>query len=270
MKDREEAFMALCATIQQQFWPKEYELLSSIKQEDASGGPPPQPQQLKKSKLFQFNPFFDFSSSVIRIGGRLRHSDMEFSQKFPIIMPNCYFSRLYLSELHQATLHAGPTLLLATARQKMWILGGKLAARQVVKKCNTCTRWREEAMGQVMGDLPADRTQAHRAFYCTGVDYCGPVYIKARTRKAPKFKAWIAVFVCFSTKACHLEAVSDLTAEAFIAALRRFVSRRGKPAIIQSDNGSNFTAANKELLCFRRHFSPTRNCPRFCVKSRRN
>ena len=55
------------------------------------------------------------------------------------------------------------------------------------------------------------------------------------------------MFVCFSTKACHLEAVSDLTTDAFIAALRRFVSRRGKPAVIQSDNGTNFVGADKEL-----------------------
>ena len=32
-------------------------------------------------------------------------------------------------------------------------------------------------------------------------------------------------FVCFATKATHLETVSDLSAGAFVAALRRFVDR---------------------------------------------
>lgn len=48
-------------------------------------------------------------------------------------------------------------------------------------------------------------------------------------------------------KAVHLEAVSDLTSEAFIATLRRFVARHGSPTLIWSDNGTNFVGANREL-----------------------
>ena len=47
--------------------------------------------------------------------------------------------------------------------------------------------------------------------------------------------------------AVHLEAISDLTSEAFIATLRRFVARRGSPTLIWSDNGTNFVGANREL-----------------------
>ena len=48
----------------------------------------------------------------------------------------------------------------------------------------------------------------------------GQIIRKMRLKSGSKnkYKAWIAVFVCFSFKACHLEAVSDLTAEAFVAA----------------------------------------------------
>ncbi|GFU82825.1 integrase catalytic domain-containing protein [Trichonephila clavipes] len=41
-------------------------------------------------------------------------------------------------------------------------------------------------------------------------------------------------------KAIHLEIVSDLTTEAFLAALKRFVARRGRPIEIHNDNGRNF------------------------------
>lgn len=50
-----------------------------------------------------------------------------------------------------------------------------------------------------------------------------------------------------ATKAIHVEVVSDLTATAFIAALRRFISRRGHVSSIYSDNATCFTKANKLL-----------------------
>ena len=178
----------------------------------------------------------------------MRHSQLEYSQKHPVILPDCHFVRIYLQQLHKDNLHAGPTLLLATARQKVWILQGKNAARQVVRKCVTCTRWKGSIMGQKMGDLPEARVHGKKAFDQVGVDYAGPITIKTRNgRKVPTTKGYICVFVCMATRAVHLEAVSDLTSEAFIAALRRFVSRRGKPAVILSDNGTNFVGAEREL-----------------------
>ena len=54
-------------------------------------------------------------------------------------------------------------------------------------------------------------------------------------------------FVCFSTKAVHLELVSELTSDAFLAALKRFFARRGKSTDMYSDNGINFVGADREL-----------------------
>lgn len=79
------------------------------------------------------------------------------------------------------------------------------------------------------------------------MDYGGPFFIKDGIRKNIFRKAYIAVFVCLSTKAVHIELVSSLAADAFLACLRRFVARRGIPANIYSDNGTNFTGANNEL-----------------------
>ena len=41
-------------------------------------------------------------------------------------------------------------------------------------------------------------------------------------------------------KAAHLELVTELTTEAFIATLRRFISRKGSPSDVFSDHGTNF------------------------------
>ncbi len=55
------------------------------------------------------------------------------------------------------------------------------------------------------------------------------------------------MIVCFATKALHLELVSDLTTEACLAALNRFVARRGRVNVIHSDQGTNFVGAFRQL-----------------------
>ena len=99
-----------------------------------------------------------------------------------------------------------------------------------------------------MGRLPTECVSPDSVFDNVGVDYAGPMYIKlGSVRKPTIVKAYVAVFVSLSVKAVHLEAVSDLTTEAFIACLRRFVARRGKPKTIWSDHGTNFVGAKRQL-----------------------
>lgn len=50
-----------------------------------------------------------------------------------------------------------------------------------------------------------------------------------------------------ATKAIHIEAVTSLSADAFLAALDRFVSIRGLPTDCYSDCGSNFLSAARQL-----------------------
>ncbi|XP_057671251.1 uncharacterized protein LOC130902981 [Diorhabda carinulata] len=85
-------------------------------------------------------------------------------------------------------------------------------------------------------------------FEFVGVDYAGPMSIKNKSGRGYKVsKAYICLFVCCVTKAVHTELVSDLSTDAFLLALKQFVSRRGKPACIYSDNGTNFVGANNAL-----------------------
>ncbi|XP_044764471.1 uncharacterized protein LOC123321032 [Coccinella septempunctata] len=70
----------------------------------------------------------------------------------------------------------------------------------------------------------------------------------SRGRGAKVLKAYLCLFVCFTTKALHLELVSDLSSEAFLAALKRFIARRGRCNRLFSDGGTNFKGAQRELL----------------------
>ncbi|KAL0882757.1 hypothetical protein ABMA27_016308 [Loxostege sticticalis] len=99
-----------------------------------------------------------------------------------------------------------------------------------------------------MGNLPAQRINPDFPFLSVGVDYAGPFFITNRKgRGARLVKCYLCLFICLRYKCVHLEAVSDLTAEAYIMTLRRFISRRGKPVEIYSDNGRNFVAASKDI-----------------------
>ncbi|XP_018400050.1 PREDICTED: uncharacterized protein LOC108777616 [Cyphomyrmex costatus] len=99
-----------------------------------------------------------------------------------------------------------------------------------------------------MGDLPSMRVQEARPFAHVGVDFCGPFLIKEKKhRNRTKIKTYVCVFICMCVKAVHLELVSDLTSEGFLAALRRFISRRGLPEHVYSNNGTNFVGAHNQL-----------------------
>ena len=137
---------------------------------------------------------------------------------------------------------------MASLSRRFHIVGARRAMRSITRKCVTCRRVYARTQQQLLGQLPADRLIPGPVFQHTGVDYAGPLLIKLGATCRPVLvKAYVSVFVSFSVKAIHLEVVSDLTTDAFIAALRRFIARRGKPSVIWSDHGTNFTGADREL-----------------------
>lgn len=137
---------------------------------------------------------------------------------------------------------------MGSIREKYWPIAGRNLAKMTVRNCNKCFRFNPSITQPIMGDLPKSRLISGQVFNIVGVDYMGPLTIKDRKGRGAKFsKCYVSVFVCFATKAIHLELVTELTSQAFIMAFRRFVSRRGKPSHVYCDNGLNFIGANREL-----------------------
>ncbi|XP_038122496.1 uncharacterized protein LOC119771145 [Culex quinquefasciatus] len=218
----------------------------------------PELELLRKGKslptkhiLSPLHPFLD-EQGTMRLGGRLQNSDLPYDVKHPMILPqNHVATEMLVRELHLRNLHAGPALLTATIYQQYWIVGCQTVVRKVVHGCTRCVRLKGKTANQLMGNLPPARVLATRPFSHVGVDYAGPVKLKAACVRGVKVtKGYIAVFVCLSTKAVHLEVASDLSTNTFISVLKRFVSRRGYPVEIWSDNGTNFVGADRVLQEF--------------------
>jgi len=190
-------------------------------------------------------------NGVLRIGGRLRNAPVAYDRKHPMILPYKHpLTRLVMDFYHLKTLHAGQQLLIASVREKYWPLRVRNLARQVVHECIQCFRCKPSTMEQIMGDLPAERVTPTFPFLNTGVDFCGPLFYRSASRKSAPVKCYVAVFVCLATKAIHLELVADLSSDAFISTLKRFVARRGKPSLLQCDNAKNFRGAERKLKVF--------------------
>lgn len=219
-----------------QYFPKEYSNLKLDK-----------PIQ-KSSNLLHLNPFLD-SERLIRVGGRLSNSNLSYDNKYPILLPKKHsLTKLIVRDLHIRSAHCGPQLLLSTVRQRFWPISGMSLAKEITRKCITCFKAKPRGHQYIMGNLPADRITPGKPFGVTGTDFCGPFLIKERTKRNRAFiKVYICVFVCLSTRACHLEIVGDLTTDSFLAAFKRFVSRRGKCTKIYSDNGTNYVGAYRQL-----------------------
>jgi hypothetical protein len=165
-----------------------------------------------------------------------------------ILLASHHFTRLIVSAEHIRLHYAGPQLLTASLREKYWIPRLRNLVKTVTHQYLTCYKFKAQATQQLMGKLPSPRVQPSRPFLTTNIDYAGPISLRLGTTCSKTItKGYVAIFVCFVTKAVHIEVVTSLTTEAFLAALRRFIARRGKPRTIYSDNGTNFQGAANQL-----------------------
>ncbi|XP_055309264.1 uncharacterized protein LOC129573093 [Sitodiplosis mosellana] len=203
----------------------------------------------KSSPLHKLSPFID-NKGVLRLSGRLKHSGMPYDSIHPMVLTNkCIIARRLVDHAHNVTLHGGIQLTQQYLRNKYWIIGLRTLVKSVVNRWLPCVRQRRENAEQLMGQLPPSRVRPGRAFAHTSVDYLGPILVKRYNATRAKIvdKGYVSVFVCMKTRAVHLELVSSLTTEAFLAAYSRFTHRRGKVEEMWSDNGTTFQGASNEM-----------------------
>ncbi|XP_061391232.1 uncharacterized protein LOC133326618 [Musca vetustissima] len=237
----EYALLAVVWNVQQQYFKDD--IKRAVKKRDPQG------------PLKGLNPFIDDSSgiAILKVGGRLELAHVPETQKHPMIMPKeNNFVKCYIQYLHIKNYHAGPKALVSLVRMRFWVINLRNLCRTIVNRCPHCIRYRPKLLQQMMSNLPADRLNPSRVFARCAVDFCGPINTYLRIRGKVPYKTYVAVFVCLATKAVHIEAVSDLSTDSFIGALKRMIGRRGLPTDIFCDNGTNFVGANTKLKDLKR------------------
>ncbi|XP_048030832.1 uncharacterized protein LOC125266231 [Megalobrama amblycephala] len=229
------AELSVLRQIQMDSFPDDYQLLKNGKPVRSS------------SRLLCLSPEFDEASELIRVGGRLRRAEgLDPSTVHPIVLdPSHPNTRLLIRDYDAHLCHPGPERVFAELRRKVWILKGREAVRKHQRLCPECCKWRSKPASQKMVDLPPPRLRLFKpAFHSAGMDCFGPFLVKAGRRTE---KRWGLLFKCLTTRAVHLEVLTSMDSDAFLMALRRFIGRRGKPAELYSDQGTNFRGGNTEL-----------------------
>lgn len=199
--------------------------------------------------LLKLAPFVD-ADGILRVGERLKNSLLDSDGRHPAILPrDSVLSRLLISDVHNRTFHGGTQVVLTTLRQQYWILGGRAPVSAFIRRCVKCARHRAATAQEMMGSLPSSRVTPTRPFLTAGVDYAGPYTLRTwRGRASKSYKAYLVVFVCFSTSAVHLDLATDYSTQGFLAAYRRFIGRRGRCMTLISDCGTNFVGVKLRRL----------------------
>ncbi|XP_055522807.1 uncharacterized protein LOC129716987 [Wyeomyia smithii] len=166
-----------------------------------------------------------YVKKLLRAVGRLNNSQLPFENRHPIILPDKDpVVRLLVQQMHIELLHVGQTGLLNAMRQLYWLQNARPTIRFITRCCVRCFRTSPTTTSQLMRNLPGSRKVPSPPFAVTGVDYAGPFWTKQGSRRPAIVKSYVAVYVCMTTKAVHLEAVSDLSTDAFLGSLRRLIA----------------------------------------------
>ncbi|XP_043064790.1 uncharacterized protein LOC122320687, partial [Drosophila ficusphila] len=169
---------------------------------------------------------------IMRVGGRLKNSGLAFESQHPIILPRSH------PVTHALIMH--------------------FHRRNSIRDLDLCLHTFVCKPGIFNVDV-----YGHR------VGFLWSVPLQDWGSRQGSCKTYVCIFICFSTKAVHLELVQDLSTQAFLGALKRFILTRGKPARIWSDNATNFVGAKNELTELKRLFlcdPHIRSVQEFCLE----
>ena len=205
-----------------------------------------------------FTPFLD-DIGLLWVGGRLNKAPFTYIAKHPLVLHSrSRIAMLLIEKARHDCGHQGVEHVKAHLQQTFLMIGLRKALRSLGKYCLICRRRRADNVRPKLADLPEFRfpdINKQLPFVNTGMDMFGPFYIE--DKKEGTQMHYVCWFTCLVNRVVHLEVYNDLSTDCLLMAIRRFVSRRGYPDLIVSDNGKNFIGANQAMkLRFQRNYKP--------------
>ena len=185
------------------------------------------------------------TDGLIYLRTRFTKAAPKFAMNQVLLKPKSREGYLITLNLHKKMLHAGISTILAAIYEKYCGVHWRSVIKSILKSCVICRKLNNHPFKYPeRPDIPKERiTENSYPFQFTGLDYFGPFTIDFG--QGDVCKVWICLFSCMTTRAVHLEYVTNLSAHEFIMAFRRFCNRRSIPEKIYSDNATTFKNASK-------------------------
>ena len=203
--------------------------------------------EIKSKKYIKLQP--TLSNGIIYVGGRTeRWMEATWNkQKFILLPKEHRISYLIALYKHKECGHLASDSTVAFIRAEYWIIGVKDIVNKIIAKCVHCKAKFKKLEQQIMSPLPIERLKPSPAFLNVGVDYFGPYIIKGEVQQRVRGKAYGVIFTCLTSRAVFVDMANNYTTSGFLLVFRRFISVRGYPQKIFSDNGTNLVGACNEL-----------------------
>ena len=156
----------------------------------------------RSSNLLSLNPFSD-NDCLVCLGGRLNNSILPYNERHPIVLHKAHhITNFIIRAEHLNNHHNGAQATLNAIRTNYCPINGMSTVKNVIKSYVRGFRAKPANQNYLMGNLPKERITQSRPFINSGVDYCGPFFIKEKEhRNRSKDRVYIAILVCFATKA---------------------------------------------------------------------
>ena len=121
---------------------------------------------------------------------------------------------------------------------------GLSAVRKGLSNCMNCRKQNARPGEQIMDPFPSARVAPIHHIPMWAWTTLAPLFLRQGRLQVKRYGC---LFTCRTTRTVHMEVAHILEADSVICAYQRFVSLRGKPIEIYSDNGTNFKGAWREL-----------------------
>ena len=203
-----------------------------------------EPTVSRASKILKLCPLM--RNGVIRMSSRSQKANMSYAAKCPAILPNKHeLVDVLIKYHHEKNFHLGKEMTIADIRSSAWIIDISAAVGRVKRKCQLCKNLSAKPIMPLMGELPAARVDfGCKPFTHVGLDAFGPYHVKYGRGSVKRYGL---IFTCLTYRAVHLEVMNDMSTEACLMAIRRFLVRRGWSKHFYSDNGKNFVGSKNSL-----------------------